>query len=119
MSGLMHHLKQELHKKYNPIVPNFRAGDTLKVYVPMMSKGKEIQKIFEGFCVKKGKASFSVRKNSGDEAIEIRYSYLTPSKVDILAHGKVRRAKLYYMRDLRGKKARIKRDYGRSFPKSA
>lgn len=113
MSGMMHDLQKELRQQYKRIEPNFRAGDTLRVYVPVISKGKEVQKIFEGFCVKKTKATFSVRKNSADDAVEIHYSYLTPSKVEIISFGKVRRAKVYHLRDLRGKKARIRRDYSR------
>lgn len=113
MTGLMHALKQELFSRYNAIKPNFRAGDTLRVYVPMMSKGKIIDKIFEGICIRVTSCTFSVLKHIGEDSVEISYSFYTPSKVELIYAGIVRRARIYYMRDLHGKKARIKRDYSR------
>ena len=113
MSGLMHALRQELLTRSKAIKPNFRAGDTIIVYVPMLSKGKIVEKPFEGVCIRVTSAGFSVRKATGDDGVEIAYSLFTPSKVEVVSYGKVRQGRIYYMRNLRGKKARIKRDYGR------
>ena len=119
MSGLMHSLRQELLSRHNAIRPTFRAGDTVVVYVPMISKGKVIEKPFEGVCIRVTPASFSVRRNIAEDAVEITYSVFTPSRVEVLSYGKVRQGRIYYMREMRGKKARIKRDYGRKIVKNA
>lgn len=116
MSGLMHALRQELLTRYNAIRPTFRAGDSVTVYVPMVSKGKVVEKPFSGTCIRVTSSSFSVRKNSGDDSIEINYSLFTPTRVEVTSYGKVRQGRIYYLREMRGKKARIRRDFGRKEP---
>jgi len=113
MNGMLHQLKHELLTRHNAIKPNFRAGDTVVVYVPTLSKGKIVEKPFEGVCIRVTSSTFSVRKDLGVDSVEMTYSFYTPSKVTVLSHGKVRQARIYYFRELTGKKARIKRDYGR------
>jgi large subunit ribosomal protein L19 len=119
MNGMLHQLKQELLTRYNAIRPTFRAGDTVVVYVPMLSKGKIVEKPFEGVCIRVTSSTFSVRKDLGADGIEMSYSFFTPTRVSVLANGKVRQGRIYYMRDMRGKKARIARDYGRKLIKDA
>lgn len=99
-------------------IPNFRAGDTVKVmYKIPEGKGKTRIQPFQGVVIKrvKGKlaASFTVRKMSGGIGVERTFPVFTPfiDDVQIISFGKVRRSRLFYLRDLRGKAARIKTRY--------
>jgi large subunit ribosomal protein L19 len=114
MSDLMCELRKEIYARQNAIKPNFRAGDTVIVYVPMISKGKTIEKPFEGVCIRVTASSFCVRKTCSEDAAEINFSLLTPTRVEVIKYGKVRRARIYYWRDMRGKSARIKTDFDRN-----
>jgi large subunit ribosomal protein L19 len=109
----MYSIQQDLYKRNNAISPTFRAGDTVTVYIPMISKGKTIEKSVTGVCLRVTSSTFSIRVGVDADAIELTYSFYTPTKVEIVGYGKVRRARLYYLRNLLGKKARIKRDFGR------
>lgn len=113
MLYLMTELRKVLDEKQNPIKPTFRAGDTVSVYMPLIQKGKEVNKVFTGVCIRARKNTFAVRKVIGDDAVEINFSCLAPSKVEIDRFGTTRRSRIYYWRDLSGKKARIAEDFKR------
>ncbi len=94
-------------------VPDFRAGDTLKVHVRVIEGDKERIQLFQGVCIaRRGsgtRETFTVRKISGSIGVERIFPLHSPvvDKIEVARKGKVRRAKLYYLRNLRGKKARI------------
>jgi large subunit ribosomal protein L19 len=94
-------------------IPDFSAGDTIKVDVKIVEGDKERIQAFEGLCIARSggglNESFTVRKISYGEGVERIFPIFSP-KIDgitVLKKGKVRRAKLYYLRDRRGKSARI------------
>jgi len=95
-------------------VPDFRSGDTVKVHVRLREGEKERIQIFEGLVIarKHGGVSetFTVRKMSSGIGVERVFPLHAPSvaKIEVVRHGRVRRAKLYYIRSRRGKAARIK-----------
>ncbi len=94
--------------------PNFRIGDSLRVFFRISEGDKERVQTFEGVLIaqKRGgnRASIRVRKISFGEGVERVFPLASPriERIEIVQTGRVRRAKLYYLRDLRGKKARIK-----------
>ncbi len=94
-------------------IPDFRAGDTVKVHVKVAEGDKERIQIFQGVVIaRRGsgtRETFTVRKMSGGMGVERVFPLHTPTieKIEVIRRGKVRRAKLYYLRDLRGKAARI------------
>ncbi len=94
-------------------IPDFRAGDTVKVHVKVVEGSKQRIQIFEGVVIaRRGggtRETFTVRKMSGSIGVERIFPLNSPSidKIEVVRHGKVRRAKLYYLRELRGKAARI------------
>ena len=100
--------------KENKSHPEFRAGDTVKVNVRIKEGNNERIQAFEGVCIaKKTKglnSSFTVRKISNGEGVERLFPLYSPlvESIEVVRKGDVRRAKLYYMRGLTGKKARIK-----------
>jgi large subunit ribosomal protein L19 len=95
-------------------IPDFRPGDTVKVHVRLKEGEKERIQIFEGLVIarKHGGISetFTVRKVSGSVGVERTFPLHSPSiaKIEVGRRGRVRRAKLYYIRNLRGKAARLK-----------
>ncbi len=95
-------------------MPEFRAGDTVKVYIRIIEGTKERVQVFQGVCIRKRKgdmsASFTVRKISHGVGVEKTFCLHNPrlEKVEVLTRGRVRRSRLYYLRQLRGKAARIK-----------
>ena len=95
-------------------IPNFDSGDTVKVHVKIKEGEKERIQIFQGVVISKRKgttnASFIVRKVSYGVGVERVFPTHSPSisKIEVVTHGRVRRAKIYYLRNLRGKAARIK-----------
>ena len=95
-------------------VPDFRPGDTLKVHVRVVEGNRERVQLFQGVVIRRQgggiRETFTVRKVSFGVGVERTFPVHTPiiSKVDVVTRGDVRRAKLYYLRDLRGKKAKIK-----------
>lgn len=101
--------KEQLRKD----IPTFKAGDTLKVHVKITEGDKQRIQIFEGVCIKRVNSgigsSYTVRKMSGSVGVERIFPLHSPNveKVELVRVGKVRRAKLYYLRNLRGKAARI------------
>ena len=94
-------------------IPDFSAGDTIKVDVKIVEGDKERIQAFEGLCIARSggglNESFTVRKISYGEGVERIFPIFSPkiAGITILKKGKVRRAKLYYLRDRRGKSARI------------
>jgi large subunit ribosomal protein L19 len=94
-------------------IPNFEPGDTIKVHVKVKEGDKERIQIFQGVVIsRKGggtRQMFTVRKVSGGVGVERMFPLNSPTidRIEVERHGRVRRAKLYYLRDLRGKAARI------------
>jgi large subunit ribosomal protein L19 len=95
-------------------LPQFRPGDTVKVHVRVVEGNRERVQVFQGVVIRRSggglRETFTVRKISFGVGVERTFPLHSPSiaKLEIAQHGHVRRAKLYYLRDLRGKKARIK-----------
>ncbi len=93
--------------------PNFKAGDTLKVYVKIKDGEKFRTQVFEGVIIARdGNASFTIRKESYGIGVERKFPLYSPAieKIEKVRIGKVRRAKLFFLRGLSGKKARIVED---------
>jgi large subunit ribosomal protein L19 len=94
-------------------VPDFRAGDTVKVHVKVSEGGKERVQIFQGVVIARRGAgtreTFTVRKISGGIGVERVFPLHSPTldTIQVVRRGRVRRGKLYYLRALRGKAARI------------
>ena len=95
-------------------VPEFGAGDTLKVHLKVVEGTRERIQVFEGLCIARSNrslnSSFTVRKISNGEGVERVFPVYSPliEKLEVIRRGDVRRSKLYYIRSLSGKKARIK-----------
>lgn len=95
-------------------IPAFQAGDTLRVNVKIVEGDKERIQAFEGVCIAKRNrginSAFTVRKISHGEGVERVFPLYSPrlDSIELVRRGDVRRAKLYYMRELSGKAARIK-----------
>jgi large subunit ribosomal protein L19 len=95
-------------------IPSFRPGDTVKVHVRVVEGSRERVQVFQGVVIARQhgglRETFTVRKISFGVGVERTFPLHSPSiaKLEIVSRGQVRRAKLYYLRELRGKKARIK-----------
>ena len=95
-------------------VPQFSVGDTVKVYGKIKEGNRERIQVFKGIVIKKQggsvRATFTVRKNSNGIGVEKTWPLHSPSveKVEVIRHGKVRRAKLNYLRGRVGKSAKVK-----------
>ena len=95
-------------------VPDFRPGDTLKVHVRVVEGSRERVQLFQGVVIRRQgsgvRETFTVRKVSFGVGVERTFPVHTPiiQKIEVATRGYVRRAKLYYLRDLRGKAAKIK-----------
>ena len=95
-------------------VPDFRPGDTLKVHVKVVEGNRSRIQVFQGVCIRiQGSGigrSFTVRKVSFGVGVERTFPLHTPiiDQIEVVTRGDVRRAKLYYLRSLRGKAAKIK-----------
>ncbi|HOV43651.1 MULTISPECIES: 50S ribosomal protein L19 [Syntrophothermus] len=100
-------------------LPDFRPGDTVKVHVKVVEGGRERIQVFEGTVIRKRgggmSSTFTVRRVSYGVAVERTFPLHSPrvSKIEVSRRGKVRRARLYYLRERMGKKARVKerKDY--------
>lgn len=94
-------------------IPPFRSGDTVRVHVRVVEGEKERIQIFQGVVIGRrgggARETFTVRKISGGVGVERIFPLHSPvlDQIEVVRKGKVRRAKLYYLRDLRGKAARI------------
>jgi large subunit ribosomal protein L19 len=95
-------------------IPSFRPGDTLKVHVKVTEGNRSRIQIFQGVVIRRqgggARETFTVRKISYGVGVERTFPVHTPAidKIEVVTRGRVRRAKLYYLRSLRGKAARIR-----------
>jgi large subunit ribosomal protein L19 len=95
-------------------IPEFKPGDTVKVYVRIVEGQKQRIQAFEGVVIRRrrgnNRSSFTVRKISYGIGVERTFPLHSPviDRIEVISRGKVRRSRLYYLRELRGKKARIK-----------
>lgn len=108
-SAIINLIESEQKKKE---VPKFNVGDTVKVHTRVIEGDKERTQIFQGIVISRERreqyaGSFTVRKISYGEGVERKFPVHSPrvSRVEVLKHGKVRRAKLYYLRKRMGKEA--------------
>ncbi|EJL47037.1 50S ribosomal protein L19 [Brevibacillus agri] len=111
----MNQVIRELEKEQlKQDIPAFRPGDTVRVHVKVIEGQRERIQLFEGVVIRRRgtgvSETFTVRKISYGVGVERTFPVHTPKieKIEIVRHGKVRRAKLYYLRDRVGKAARIK-----------
>lgn len=97
-------------------LPKFKAGDTVRVHLEIIEGNNKRIQAFEGVCLKRRNhgigSTFSVKKISNGEMVERNFMLYSPriAKIEVLKIGRVRRAKLYYMRELTGKAARIREE---------
>jgi len=112
---MVHKLIHEITKEQlRTDLPDFRPGDTVRVHVKVVEGTRERIQIYEGVVIKRRgggiSETFTVRKISYGVGVERTFPLHTPkiAKLEVVRRGKVRRAKLYYLRELRGKAARIK-----------
>jgi large subunit ribosomal protein L19 len=106
---------QDVERQYlrQDAVPDFRPGDTVRVHVRVVEGDKSRIQVYQGVVIgRRGggtRETFTVRKISGGVGVERVFPLHSPNvdKIEVVRQGKVRRAKLYYLRGLRGKKARI------------
>ena len=95
-------------------IPAFRPGDTLKVHVKVIEGTRSRVQVFQGVVIRRhgagARETFTVRKVSFGVGVERTYPINSPAidRIEVVTRGDVRRAKLYYLRELRGKKAKIK-----------
>ena len=97
-------------------LPSFKPGDTVRVHVKVVEGEKERIQVFEGVVIRRSRgnnrATFTVRKRSYGVGVERTFSLHSPriAKIEVMTRGQVRRAKLYYLRALSGKAARIEEE---------
>jgi large subunit ribosomal protein L19 len=109
-------VEKKYAKKDSAAATAFRVGDTVKVHSKIKEGDKERIQVFEGTVIRarKGRtdATFTVRKVSYGVGVERIFPLYSPriDKIEVVSSGKVRRARLYYLRDLRGKAARLKEE---------
>ena len=115
MNDLMNDIKKHYEEKIeNKDLPEFSVGDTVKVFIKVTEGSKSRLQAFEGLVIrKKGKdisSTFTVRRMSQDVGVERTFPFHSPllEKMEIKKKGKVRKSRLYYMRERKGKSARIK-----------
>ena len=95
-------------------IPDFRPGDTLRVHVRVVEGSRSRIQVFQGIVIRRqgsgARETFTVRKISYSVGVERTFPVHSPSidRIELVTRGRVRRAKLYYLRSLRGKAARIK-----------
>jgi len=111
--NIIEQLEQEQIARLNKTIPDFEPGDTLQVNVKVVEGERTRVQAYEGVCIARSggglNESFTVRKISYGEGVERVFPVYSPliDSVKVVRRGKVRRAKLYYLRDRRGKSARI------------
>ena len=120
MSTELLNIVREEYKEQRASLPSFASGDTINVHYKIKEGNKERIQQFQGTVMAINNKStngetFTVRKVSGDIAVERIFPMLSPNidKIEVLRRGKVRRAKLYYLRGRKGKAARIKEKLSR------
>jgi large subunit ribosomal protein L19 len=95
-------------------LPDFRPGDTVRVHVRVAEAGRERIQVFQGVVIRRQggglRETFTVRKISFGVGVERTFPLHSPTiaRIEVMSHGRVRRAKLYYLRERRGKRARIR-----------
>lgn len=110
----MHYLDKVDAAQLRSDIPDFRPGDTLDVHVKVIEGSKSRVQVFRGVVIRRQNSgireTFTVRKISFGIGVERTFPVHSPNidKIEVIRKGDVRRAKLYYLRDLRGKAARIK-----------
>ena len=110
----MHVLQQLAQQQLKQDLPEFRPGDTVRVHVRIIEGNRERVQVFEGFVIAISGSglgrTFTVRKVSYGIGVERVFPLHSPrlDRIEVIRHGQVRRAKLFYLRNLRGKAARIK-----------
>src|SRR5690242_21928602 len=110
----MHILDQLDAASLKQDIPDFRAGDTVKVHVNIIEGNRSRVQVFQGVVIGRSgegvRETFTVRKISFQVGVERTFPVHSPviDKIEVVTRGDVRRAKLYYLRELRGKKAKIK-----------
>lgn len=113
MSDIMEVIEKE---NMRTDIPPFKAGDNVKVYVRIIEGQKQRIQVFEGVVIRRTKgfnrASFTVRKISYGIGVERTFPLHSPviERIEVVSRGAVRRSRLYYLRGLKGKKARIKEE---------
>ncbi len=113
---LIHKVNSKLIKPHAKF-PEFKVGDAVRVYVRVKEGEKTRIQPFEGIVIKRrgggARSSFTVRKISSGVGVERAFSYFSPviDRIMLISKGEVRRAKLYYLRGLKGRAGRIKADY--------
>ncbi len=123
--NIIEQLEKEHMEELGKEVPEFAPGDTVKVNVKVREGERERIQAFEGVCIaRKGgglQESFTVRKISFGEGVERVFPVYSPlvDSIEVVRRGKVRRAKLYYLRERRGKSARIAEKVDRRQKKDA
>jgi|1185.fasta_scaffold1866169_1 large subunit ribosomal protein L19 len=105
---------EALEKQMQRELPAFRVGDNVRVHYRITEGDKERIQVFQGTVIRKSGGgigrTFSVRKRSAGVGVERVFPYHSPriEKLEIVSHGRVRRARLYFLRELQGKAARLK-----------
>ena len=108
------HILEKLDQVVDSKVPAFRTGDTVRVHQKIVEGDKQRVQIFEGIVLKRKRAGMrsmiTVRKNSFGVGVEKDFPVYSPlvEKIEIMSSGRVRRSRLYYLRELSGKSARIR-----------
>ncbi len=117
MTNLIKQLENEQIEKLGKKIPDFKAGDTVKVMCKIIEdKGRERLQAYEGVCIARSNdglnSTVTIRKISFGEGVERIFPIYSPNvaSIEVVRRGKVRRSKLYYIRALFGKKARIAED---------
>ena len=117
MTNLIKQLEKEQLDKLNKTVPDFKAGDTVRVMCKIIeAEGRERLQAYEGVCIARKNdglnSTFTVRKISFGEVVERVFPLYSPNvaEIKVLRRGKVARSKLYYLRNLFGKSARIEEE---------
>ncbi len=117
MTNLIKQLENEQIEKLGKKVPDFKAGDTVKVMCKIVEdKGRERLQAYEGVCIARSNdglnSTVTIRKISFGEGVERIFPIYSPNvaSIEVVRRGRVRRSKLYYIRNLFGKKARIAED---------
>ncbi|MGB3224279.1 MAG: 50S ribosomal protein L19 [Desulforhopalus sp.] len=111
MSTIIDRINQEQMRQDHP---DFRPGDTVKVHIRIIEGGKERVQMFQGVVIKRKRgtmdATYTVRKISHSVGVEKTFSFCNPriEKIEVITRGRVRRSRLYYLRNLTGKAARIR-----------
>jgi large subunit ribosomal protein L19 len=106
-------------EQLKPQVPDFKPGDTVRVHVKVIEGEKERIQVFEGVVLRKSRganrSSFTVRKTSYGVGVARTFPLHSPriDRIEVVTRGRVRRAKLYYLRKLSGKAARIEEEVAR------